>query len=138
MASFENTVIIQRPVKDVFAFLADFENVPAWNNAIVQTTKASPGPGGSDLPPDPIGAQEERGGLQGDRLRAAEPTRGAGGDRALHGQGALPARPDGQRDKADKRRGPGILGVADPGYPYDRGEPCLLHLHPAHSPDHHH
>jgi hypothetical protein len=29
------------------------------------------------------------------------------------------------------RRGHGL------GYPHDRGEPCLLHLHPAHSPDHH-
>jgi carbon monoxide dehydrogenase subunit G len=44
MASFANTVIIQRPVEEVFAFLADFENVPKWNYAIVQTTKASPGP----------------------------------------------------------------------------------------------
>ena len=46
MASFENTVIIRRPVEDVFAFLADFENVPKWNYAIVQTTKVSPGPVG--------------------------------------------------------------------------------------------
>jgi len=28
MASFENTVIIRRPVEEIFAFLADFENVP--------------------------------------------------------------------------------------------------------------
>ena len=28
MTSFENTVTIRRPVADVFAFLADFENVP--------------------------------------------------------------------------------------------------------------
>jgi len=46
MASFENTVIIRRPVEDVFAFLADFENVPAWNSAIVETRKVSPGPVG--------------------------------------------------------------------------------------------
>jgi uncharacterized protein YndB with AHSA1/START domain len=44
MASFENTVIIRRPVEDVFAFLADFENVPKWNYAIVETVKVSPGP----------------------------------------------------------------------------------------------
>jgi uncharacterized protein YndB with AHSA1/START domain len=44
MASFENTVIIQRPVEEVFAFLADFENLPKWNDAIVETTKTSPGP----------------------------------------------------------------------------------------------
>jgi uncharacterized protein YndB with AHSA1/START domain len=46
MASFENTVIIRRPVEEVFAFLADFENVPKWNDAIVETTKTSPGPVG--------------------------------------------------------------------------------------------
>ncbi|HZD71637.1 MAG TPA: SRPBCC family protein [Actinomycetes bacterium] len=46
MASFENTVIIQRPVEEVFAFLADFENLPKWNYAIMKTTKASPGPVG--------------------------------------------------------------------------------------------
>ncbi len=46
MASFENTVIIQRPVEEVFAFLADFENLPKWNYAIVETTKTSPGPVG--------------------------------------------------------------------------------------------
>ena len=46
MASFENTVIIPRPVEEVFAFLADFENVPEWNYAIVETTKVSPGPVG--------------------------------------------------------------------------------------------
>jgi carbon monoxide dehydrogenase subunit G len=44
MASFENTVTIRRPVQDVFTFLADFENVPKWNHAIVETTKVSPGP----------------------------------------------------------------------------------------------
>jgi carbon monoxide dehydrogenase subunit G len=46
MASFENTVIIRRPVEDVFAFLAAFENVPKWNYAIVETKKVSPGPVG--------------------------------------------------------------------------------------------
>jgi carbon monoxide dehydrogenase subunit G len=46
MASFENTVTIQRPVEDVFTFLADFENVPKWNYAILETTKVSPGPVG--------------------------------------------------------------------------------------------
>jgi Polyketide cyclase / dehydrase and lipid transport len=46
MATFENTVTIRRAVEDVFAFLADFENVPTWNHAIVETRKTSPGPVG--------------------------------------------------------------------------------------------
>ena len=46
MATFQNTLTIQRPVEDVFAFLADFENLPAWNYAIVETKKTSPGPVG--------------------------------------------------------------------------------------------
>ena len=46
MATFENTVTIRRPVEEVFAFLADFENVPRWNYAILETRKTSHGPVG--------------------------------------------------------------------------------------------
>ncbi len=46
MKRFENTVTIERPAEDVFAFLADFENVPTWNYAIEETTKTSSGPVG--------------------------------------------------------------------------------------------
>jgi hypothetical protein len=47
MGTFQNTVMIARPVQEVFAFLADFENIPAWNYAIEQITKTSPGPAGA-------------------------------------------------------------------------------------------
>src|ERR687892_218820 len=43
---FENSITIGRDPAEVFAFLADFENVPKWNYAIVETTKTSPGPVG--------------------------------------------------------------------------------------------
>jgi uncharacterized protein YndB with AHSA1/START domain len=43
VATFENTVMIARPIDDVFAFLADFENIPKWNYAIVETRKVSQG-----------------------------------------------------------------------------------------------
>lgn len=33
---------IRRAIDDVFAFLADFENVPTWNYAIVETKKTPP------------------------------------------------------------------------------------------------
>jgi hypothetical protein len=46
MATFQNTLTIQGPVDDVFAFIADFENIPTWNYAILETTKTSPGPVG--------------------------------------------------------------------------------------------
>jgi carbon monoxide dehydrogenase subunit G len=46
VATFENTVMIGRPIEDVFAFLSDFENVPKWNYAIVETHKVSEGPVG--------------------------------------------------------------------------------------------
>jgi uncharacterized protein YndB with AHSA1/START domain len=46
MQAFENTVTIQRPADEVFAFLADFENIPRWNYAIEETRKASAGPVG--------------------------------------------------------------------------------------------
>ena len=44
MPTFQNTVTIQRPADEVFAFLADFENIPKWNYAIEDTHKASAGP----------------------------------------------------------------------------------------------
>ena len=48
MATFQNTVTIARPTKEVFAFLADFgDNIPAWNYAIARTVQTSPGRGGS-------------------------------------------------------------------------------------------
>ena len=43
MATFENPVMIRRPIEDVFAFLSDFENIPKWNYAIVETHKVSEG-----------------------------------------------------------------------------------------------
>lgn len=43
MPSFTNTVTIDRPARDVFAFLADLENVPRWNYAISETRKMTPG-----------------------------------------------------------------------------------------------
>jgi uncharacterized protein YndB with AHSA1/START domain len=46
VATFENTVMISRPIEEVFEFLADFENVPKWNYAIVETHKVSHGPVG--------------------------------------------------------------------------------------------
>jgi uncharacterized protein YndB with AHSA1/START domain len=46
MEAFQNTVTIRRPPEKVFAFLADFQNLPSWNYAIEQTTKTSPGPAG--------------------------------------------------------------------------------------------
>jgi uncharacterized protein YndB with AHSA1/START domain len=63
MATFENTVTIRRSPKDVFAFLANFENIPTWNYAISETKKTSPGPVGSGPPtassaPSPAGARK--------------------------------------------------------------------------------
>ena len=46
MATFENTVLIARPIEDVFGFLSDLENLPKWNYAIVETRKISEGPVG--------------------------------------------------------------------------------------------
>ncbi len=46
MPTFENTLTIHRPAEEVFAFLADFENIPKWNYAIAETHQASAGPVG--------------------------------------------------------------------------------------------
>ena len=46
VATFENSVMIRRPIEEVFGFLSDFENIPKWNYAILQTHKVSQGPVG--------------------------------------------------------------------------------------------
>jgi uncharacterized protein YndB with AHSA1/START domain len=43
---FTNTVTVARDPADVFAFLAEFENIPRWNYAISRTRKVSDGPVG--------------------------------------------------------------------------------------------
>lgn len=46
MIEFENTIQIQRPVGEVFAFLSDLENLPKWNYFVLQVEKVSDGPVG--------------------------------------------------------------------------------------------
>jgi uncharacterized protein YndB with AHSA1/START domain len=41
---FTNTVAVARPRVEVYAYLADFENIPQWNYAISRTWKVSDGP----------------------------------------------------------------------------------------------
>jgi uncharacterized membrane protein len=42
---FENTIAIERPIYEVFAFLSDFQNIPKWNYYVLevrQLTSESP------------------------------------------------------------------------------------------------
>jgi hypothetical protein len=43
---FSNTVAINRRRDEVFAYLSDFENIPAWNYAIDRTSQIGTGPVG--------------------------------------------------------------------------------------------
>jgi len=43
---FTNTITIDRLPAEVFAYLADLENIPQWNYAISETRKTSEGPVG--------------------------------------------------------------------------------------------
>jgi uncharacterized membrane protein len=44
MVVFENSISINRPVAEVFAFLSDFENIPKWNYYVLKVKKTSDGP----------------------------------------------------------------------------------------------
>ena len=44
MMRFENSLIVERPVDQVFAFIADFENMPRWNYFVLEVRKTTPGP----------------------------------------------------------------------------------------------
>lgn len=40
---FENTIVINKPIDEVFAYLKDITNLPQWNYAIRQTRQITPG-----------------------------------------------------------------------------------------------
>jgi len=44
MLKFENTIRIDRPAAEVFAFLSDFANIPRWNYFVLEVRKLSDGP----------------------------------------------------------------------------------------------
>jgi uncharacterized membrane protein len=41
---FENTIRIDRPIEEVFAFLSDFENIPKWNHYVLEVKQLSESP----------------------------------------------------------------------------------------------
>jgi carbon monoxide dehydrogenase subunit G len=41
---FENTIPIERPIDEVFAFLSDFENIPKWNYYVLEVRQLSESP----------------------------------------------------------------------------------------------
>lgn len=48
MIEFENQVVVERPIEQVFAFVSDFRNVPKWNyfvQTVDQTSAGEPGVG---------------------------------------------------------------------------------------------
>ncbi len=44
MVRFSNNLTIDRPIDEVFRFLADFENLPKWNYYVLEVRKLSDGP----------------------------------------------------------------------------------------------
>ena len=46
MISVEHSVVIDRPIHEVFAFIANVENNPQWQQSVLETRKTSPGPVG--------------------------------------------------------------------------------------------
>ena len=46
MLEFENTIRIDRPIDEVFAFLSDFENIPKWNYYVLKVRQVSESPRG--------------------------------------------------------------------------------------------
>jgi uncharacterized membrane protein len=41
---FENTILIDRPLDEAFAFLSDFENIPKWNYYVLEVRQLSEHP----------------------------------------------------------------------------------------------
>jgi Polyketide cyclase / dehydrase and lipid transport len=100
VATFENTVIIRRPTAEVFAFLADFENVPRWNYAIVETHKVSQGPVGVGTVYQQVRSVPSRSeeGFEGHRL---QPTPAAGDPRPARAVPLAPLLCPGRRSRGN-------------------------------------
>jgi uncharacterized membrane protein len=45
MFTFENTVLIDRPIEAVFAFVVDLPSIPKWNYYVLSVSPTSPKPG---------------------------------------------------------------------------------------------
>lgn len=46
MIEFVNRIVIERPLKEVFALVSDFEKLPKWNYYVLEVKKVSDGPVG--------------------------------------------------------------------------------------------
>lgn len=44
MLRFESEIVVQRPVSEVFEFVADLSNTPLWQQGVVKSTVVTPGP----------------------------------------------------------------------------------------------
>jgi carbon monoxide dehydrogenase subunit G len=44
LIEFENEIVVERPIDEVFGFVSDFENVPKWNYYVLDVRKTSNGP----------------------------------------------------------------------------------------------
>jgi hypothetical protein len=47
MITFENSIIINQPVYDIFNFIANFENTPLWNYSVREVIRLTDGPTGA-------------------------------------------------------------------------------------------
>jgi len=47
MVAFQHSVTVNKPLREVFAYLADFNNNTKWSPDIVEVAKTSPGPNGT-------------------------------------------------------------------------------------------
>ncbi|HKZ86865.1 MAG TPA: SRPBCC family protein [Anaerolineae bacterium] len=45
MFAFENTIVIDRPIEEVFAFVVDLPSLPKWNYYVLSVSPTSPKPG---------------------------------------------------------------------------------------------
>jgi hypothetical protein len=65
----ENQLRVERPVDEVFAFVANFENVPRWNYYVLEVRKTTQGP----IAPGTVFHQQRRSDAQEYRVTQWEP-----------------------------------------------------------------
>lgn len=109
MIDVEDSIVINRPIGEVFAFVADQTNAPRWQNGLEQVRRTTDGPPG-------VGTKHvvvrKFLGRRLELIKRIRPLRAERGDRLHRCVRARPLRGD-VPDRGDRRGNPGELPHAD-------------------------
>lgn len=114
MFTFENTVVIDQPIEEVFAFVVDLPSLPKWNYYVLSVSPTSPKPGSVGSTYHQIRKNDE----QDLRISQLEP------NRSLVVETVPPSKPELRREITFEVQGDGTRIIDK--WQLDMGVPKLL------------